>query len=130
MSCLDRLSPWTQQVSTAFAHLGKPQREGLALWSAGIALVGAAGITQISALLALVLNQQEQAVFQRLREWYLDAKHKSGKKRRDWEVTGCFAPLLCWINHRMQVSLFSLPGVPGRTVADPLMTALTALPGQ
>jgi len=32
-------------------------------------LVGAAGITQISALLALVLNQNEYAVFQRLREW-------------------------------------------------------------
>jgi hypothetical protein len=25
-------------------------------------------------LVALVLDQQEQAVFQRLREWYLDAK--------------------------------------------------------
>jgi hypothetical protein len=42
---------------------------GLVLWSAGIALSGAAGITQISALLALVLEQQEQTVFQRLREW-------------------------------------------------------------
>ena len=97
MSCPDRLSQWSQQVSTAFAHLSKPQREGLVLWSVGIALVGAAGITQISALLALVLNQNEDAVFQRLREWYLDAKHKSGKQRRDWEVTSCFAPLLCWI---------------------------------
>jgi hypothetical protein len=37
--------------------------------SAGIALSGVAGITQISALLALVLEQQEQTVFQRLREW-------------------------------------------------------------
>jgi hypothetical protein len=49
------------------------------------------------ALLALVLGQQEQAVFQRLREWYLDAKHKSGKKRRELDVTTCFAPLLRWI---------------------------------
>jgi hypothetical protein len=97
MSCLDRLSQWSQQVSTAFAHLSKPQREGLVLWSLGITLVGAAGISQISALLALVLNQQEQAVFHRLREWYLDGKHKSGQQRRDWEVTSCFAPLLGWI---------------------------------
>ena len=97
MSCPDRLSQWSQQVSTAFVHLSKPQREGLALWSAGMALVGAAGISQISALLALVLKQKEQAVFQRLREWYLDAKHKSGTQRRDWEVTSCFVPLLCWI---------------------------------
>jgi hypothetical protein len=48
-------------------------------------------------LVALVLEQQEQTVFQRLREWYLDAKHKSGKKRRDLDVTTCFAPLLRWI---------------------------------
>jgi hypothetical protein len=97
MSCPDRLSQWSQQVSIAFAHLSKPQIKGLVLWSAGIALVGAAGITQISALLALVLEQEEQTVFQRLREWYLDAPHKSGKARRDVEVTSCFGPLLRWI---------------------------------
>ncbi|MBO0791236.1 MAG: hypothetical protein J2P36_09835 [Ktedonobacteraceae bacterium] len=97
MPCPDRLSQWSQQVSTAFGHLSKPQVWGLVLWSAGIALTGTAGITQISALLALVLGQQEQAVFQRLREWYLDAKHKSGKKRRELDVTTCFAPLLQWI---------------------------------
>jgi hypothetical protein len=97
MSCPDRLSQWSQEVSTAFGHLSKPQMWGLVLWSAGIALSGVAGITQISALLALVLEQQEQTVFQRLREWYLDAKHKSGKKRRELDVTSCFAPLLQWI---------------------------------
>jgi len=87
MPCPDRLSQWKQEVSTAFGHLSKPQVWGLVLWSAGIALSGTAGITQISALLALVLEQQEQTVFQRLREWYLDAKHKSGKKRRELDVT-------------------------------------------
>jgi hypothetical protein len=54
-------------------------------------------MAQISALLALVLHQEEQTVFQRLREWYLDAKHKSGKKRRELDVTSCFGPLLRWI---------------------------------
>jgi hypothetical protein len=86
-------------VSTAFSHLSKPQVWGLVLWSAGIALSGTAGIAQISALLAMVLNQQEQSVFQRLREWYLDAKEKSGKKRRELDVSSCFAPLLRWIVH-------------------------------
>ncbi len=99
MPCPDRLSRWKQEVSEAFAHLSKPQVWGLVLWSAGIALSGTAGIAQISALLALVLEQQEQTVFQRLREWYLDGKHKSGKKRRELDVTSCFAPLLCWIVH-------------------------------
>jgi hypothetical protein len=97
MACPDRLSQWTQEVSTAFAHLSKPQLGGLVLWSAGIALSGVAGIYQISALLAFVLQQPEQTVFQRLREWYLDAEQKSGKKRRELEVSTCFAPLLGWV---------------------------------
>jgi len=97
MACPDRLSQWTKEVSTTFAHLSKPQIWGLVLWSAGIALSGVAGINQISALLALVLQEQEQTVFQRLREWYLDAGQKSGKKRRDLEVSTCFAPLLGWV---------------------------------
>ena len=96
MSHLDRLSQWEREVSTAFPHLSCPQLQGLVIWSAGIALSGCAGIVQISALLALVLGQGEQAVFQRLREWYLDAEQKSGKKRRELDVTTCFAPLLRW----------------------------------
>src|SRR5256885_13542988 len=110
MACPDRLSQWTQEVSTTFSHLSKPQMRGLVLWSAGIALSGVAGITQISALLALVLQEQEQTVFQRLREWYLDAGQKSGKKRRDLEVSTCFAPLLAgvlrlWKSEKRQLPL-------------------------
>ena len=97
MACPERLSQWTQEVSTAFAHLSKPQLWGLVLWSAGIALSGVAGITHISALLALVLQEQEQTVFQRLHEWYLDAGQKSGKQRRELEVSTCFAPRLRWV---------------------------------
>jgi len=48
-------------------------------------------------LVALVLCQGEQTVFQRLREWYLDAEQKSGTKRRELDVTTCFAPLLRWV---------------------------------
>lgn len=95
MSCPSRLSQWYQEVSTAFPRLSKPNVWGLVLWSAGIALTGTAGITQISALLALVLEQQEQTVFQRLREWYLECDQKSGRKRRELDVTSCFGPLLC-----------------------------------
>ena len=107
MSCPSRLSPWQQAVSTAFPHLSKPQALGLALWSAGIALTGSGGISQISALLALVLHQKEGTVVQRLREWYLEAQQKSGDQRRDLEVTSCFAPLLRWI-------VSSMTGSPGQ----------------
>lgn len=97
MSHPNRLSQWEEEVSSAFAHLSRPQWRGLVLWSAGIALSGCAGIVQISALLALVLGEGEQAVFQRLREWYLNAEKKRGPKRRELEVQACFAPLLRWI---------------------------------
>ena len=49
MSCPDRLSQWPQEVRAAFGHVSKPQVWGLILWSAGIALSGTAGITQLSA---------------------------------------------------------------------------------
>jgi hypothetical protein len=97
MSCPSQLSQWHQEVSTAFAHLSKPQVIGLAMWSAGIALTGSGGISHISALLALILQQKEGSVLQRLREWYLEAAQKSGEHRRELEVTTCFAPLLRWI---------------------------------
>jgi hypothetical protein len=100
MACPERLSQWTREVSMTFAHFSKPQLAGLVLWSAGIAWTGCAGIAQISALLACVLGQQEQSVFQRLREWYLDAETKGGKrgkKRREVQVNLCFAPLLRWV---------------------------------
>ena len=110
MACPDRLSQWTHEVSTAFAHRSCAQRWGLALWSAGIALAGASGLAQVSALLSAVLGEPEQRVFQRLREWYLDKEQKSGKKRRELDVTTCFAPLLGWVVRLMEV----LPGEKGR----------------
>jgi hypothetical protein len=97
MSHETRLSAWQQEVSSAFSHLSKAQASGLALWSAGIALLGCCGMVQVSALLAAVLGQHEQNVLQRLREWYLDASRKSGKHRDDVDVSACFGPLLRWI---------------------------------
>jgi len=99
-------------VSSAFPHLSKLQVSGLAWWSAGIALTGRVGISQISALLALVLGQKEGTVCQRLREWYLEAQAKRGGPRRDLEVTTCFGPLLGWLvrllgdaEHRLALAL-------------------------
>jgi Transposase DDE domain len=97
MSCPDRLSSWKQEVSTTFAHLSKAQVLGLVYWSVGIALTGSSGISQISALLAQILKQKEATVFQRLREWYLEAEQKAGDHRCDLDVTSCFGPLLGWI---------------------------------
>lgn len=90
-------------MSTTFAHLSKPQCWGLVLWSAGIALTGAAGLAQISALLSVILGEREQTVFQRLREWYLDTEQKTGEKRQELDVTSCFAPLLAWVLRLLSV---------------------------
>lgn len=112
MSCPPRLWQWHQQVSSAFPQLSQPQASGLAWWSAGIALTGSVGISQISALLALVLGQKEGTVCQRLREWYREAHAKWGGPRRELEVTSCFGPLLGWLvrllgdaEHRLALAL-------------------------
>lgn len=98
MPCPDRLVQWKQEVSTAFGHLSKPQVWGLVRMSVRGSHFREPQESRNSVrLFALVLDQQEQAVFQCLREWYLDAKHKSGKKRRELDVTTCFAPLLRWM---------------------------------
>lgn len=97
MPCPDGLSSWKQEVSSTFAHLSKAQALGLVYWSVGVALTGSSGISQISALLAQILEEKEGTVFQRLREWYLDAEHKPGDHRCELDVTRCFSPLLGWI---------------------------------
>ena len=84
-------------MARALPHLSKAQVLGLVFWSVGIVLTGSSGISQISALLAQVLKQKERTVFQRLREWYLDAHHKVGDHRCELDVTSCFGPLLSWI---------------------------------
>ncbi len=48
-------------------------------------------------------------MFQRFREWYLDAGQKSGQKRRELEVSTCFAPLLGWVLRLWQSEKRQLP---------------------
>jgi hypothetical protein len=47
--------------------------------------------------LSLQVGCSESSVVHRLREWGYCAKDKRGDKRRDLEVSLCFAPLVCWI---------------------------------
>jgi hypothetical protein len=97
MPCPNQLSQWRNEVSTAFGQLSQPQVWGLVLWSVEIALVGTAGIVQISALLARCWNKKNKWCFSAYASGSLHANQKSGKKRREWDVTTCFAPLLRWI---------------------------------
>jgi Transposase DDE domain len=97
MSHLDPLSQWIETVSTAFPKLSRPQAKVLALWSYGMVLAKSCGIIVVCAALAIQLGCSEASLVQRLREWCYGAKDKRGSKRRELDVSTCFAPLLGWI---------------------------------
>ena len=97
MTCSQRVSQWTETVSRHLPHLSRPQAVVLALWSLGMVLTGSCGLSQVSAMLALLLAQREETLRQRLREWDSAAPEKAGKPRRTLEVETCFAPLLGWV---------------------------------
>ncbi len=97
MSQPDPFAYWKETVSRAFPHLSRPQASVLALWSYGMVLAKACGITLVSATLALQLGGKEASLVQRLREWCYGAADKKGAHRREVEVRTCFAPLLRWL---------------------------------
>jgi hypothetical protein len=57
----------------------------------------ACGLTTVATYAALLLQQSQNTLRQRLREFYKDAAHKAGAQRRELEITPCFAALLRWI---------------------------------
>jgi hypothetical protein len=73
----------------------------LALWSLGIILARRCSLSGVSCYLAELLGQSPNTVRQRLREFYQEAAAKAGAKRggkrRDFDVTACFGPLVRWV---------------------------------
>jgi hypothetical protein len=57
-------------VSNRLPCLSRPQVATLALWSLGIILMQSAGLTTVTACIALLLGQAEPTVRERLRYWY------------------------------------------------------------
>jgi hypothetical protein len=100
----DGLAEWTATVSIHLPHLSKPQAAVLALWSFGMVMARSCGLTTVAAFLAALLDQKDDSLRQRLREWYKEAKAKKGRRpaaqgnqRQELDVTTCFAPLLRWV---------------------------------
>ena len=91
------LSQWVETVSIHMPHLSRPVATVLALWSFGMVTAQSCGLTSVAGLLAELLQQRENTVRQRLREWYRDAEDKRGEKRRQLEVAESFSPLLRWV---------------------------------
>ena len=80
------LSQWVETVSIHMPHLSKPVATVLAFWSFGMVMTKSCGLTTVTAFLADLLQQQENSVRQRLREWYRDAEDKRGPKRQQLSV--------------------------------------------
>src|SRR5258708_17876856 len=91
------LHQWTDDPADAFPQLSQPQVLGLATWSFGMILARCRALTTVALFLAQFLAQKYHAVRQRLREFYQEAAAKKGDRRRDLDVTTCFAPLLRWL---------------------------------
>jgi hypothetical protein len=95
------LNQWSDSVRDAFPHLSKPQALGLALWSFGMVVARSCSLTTVAFFLAKLLRLSAVTVGQRLRVFYQVAPAKSGSKRggkrRQLEVSLCFAPLLRWL---------------------------------
>jgi hypothetical protein len=97
MSCHTPLYSWTGQVVSAFPHLSRPQATMLALYSFGAILAQRCGLNSVAATLAALLDLGYLTIRSRLQEFYQPASAKSGSRRRELDVTACFAPLLAWI---------------------------------
>lgn len=91
------LKDWSKIVSNHFPHLSLPEVVGLATWSFGMVITGSSSITRVSEFIAKINGEKSNTVRQRLKEWYQDTKAKKGEKRRELDVSQCFAPLLKWI---------------------------------
>ena len=91
------LSQWIETVAIHMPHLSNPVATVLALWSFGMVMAKSCGLTSVAGFLADLLQQQENTVRQRLREWYRDAEDKRGPKRRELDVSESFIPLIGWV---------------------------------
>lgn len=97
MARRDPLYMWSRELTKAFPDLSKPQLRGLAEWSFGMTLARCCSLNSVASYMADWLEQPELSVRNRLHEWYLPAKLKTGIKRQELDVTTCFAPLLGWL---------------------------------
>ncbi len=91
------LKQWSKIVSYHFPNLSLPEIAGLANWSFGMVMTGSSSLTRISEFIARINQEKSNTVRRRLKEWYLDCNKKKGKKRRELDVSKCFAPLFKWV---------------------------------
>lgn len=96
-----QLTQWRQELTTRFPELPPRYVLVLALYSIGMILAKTSGLSTVALYLAKALGWSYHALRKRLSEFSKEAAAKSGVKhgikRRDIDVTTCFAPLLRWV---------------------------------
>jgi hypothetical protein len=92
----DVLYQWDARVRTLFPELKPTQAATLALFSLGMALARARGLTTVAAYLAAFLARKENTLRQRLRELYQPAAVQAGVNRAEFDPTACFPGLVRW----------------------------------
>ncbi len=88
---------WLRVVIKQMPHLSKPQAVVLGMWSFAIAMTHHCGLSTVTVFLAEILQQPENTVRERLRQWYFGSREKKGKKRGQIDIEQSFVPLLRWI---------------------------------
>jgi hypothetical protein len=92
-----QLYQWSRTLARQLPVLSKTQAFVLALYSFGMILARGCGLSSVALALAPLLGQSDNTLRQRLREFYKPRHKKAGDRRRQLEVSACFAPLLAWL---------------------------------
>lgn len=102
------LQIWTQEITHHLPSLSAPQARVLALWSVGMILAQASGLTAVTLYLATGLKKKTNTVRQQLREFYYEAAAKRGAERQELVVEHCCADLLGWVLARWEATHLAL----------------------
>jgi hypothetical protein len=97
MSHREQLYQWRDSIREYLSHLSRSEAYVLALWSLGMVLAQSCATGKVALFWSEALEQPFNTYRQRLREFYKETKKKRGKKRKQLDVTLCFAPLLRWV---------------------------------
>jgi hypothetical protein len=92
-----QLYAWAARVATAFPELPPATALVLALWSLGLVLAHACGLSAVVAHLAPLLGRSANTTRQRLREFYQPAGRKRGAHRTALDPAACCGPLVRWV---------------------------------
>src|SRR5262245_9224146 len=96
-----QLTPWQGHLASRLPELPTPVVAVLALYSFGLILAKVSGLSTVALFLSQHLRRPYPALRKRLAEFYKEAPAKSGAKqgikRKDFDVTTCFPPLLRWV---------------------------------